>query len=60
MIDREVPTSSSPLFRPTAANDGMRGQPRNFNMEFGLSSSASLPPSTCIFSSITVDMMDWG
>ena len=47
---------TSPICR-RAANDGRSGKTRRLNVEFGMSTTVSLPPSTGSFRSINVERM---
>ena len=43
-----------------APNDGRAGRTRQLNVEFGMSHSASLPPSTGCHQSINIERMETG
>ena len=45
---------------PRAPNDGRESRSRSFNIDFGMSTSASLPPSTGNFRSINMEQIDKG
>ena len=57
--DRETRIDSS-IRRAAAPNDGRAGRTRRLNVEFGMSPSASLPPSTRNHGSVNVDRMETG
>ena len=54
-----TPQATTPK-RRMDPNDGRSGRTRRQNVEFGMSPGASLPPSTCNYLSINVQIMERG
>ena len=60
VVVSEMSTTSSESLRRRVPNDGRAEKTQRLNVEFGISPSASLPPSTCSRHSISINRMESG